>query len=340
VSSPSDAENQPSPARTLKGTSERAGLRLRTAALALVCAATCTAAAAVPAAAASSPGATTGAAKAVSYSGAILTGTVSPHGHQTYYYFQYGVTRAYGSQTALTSAGSGTAPLAVSVPVTGLSPLTQYHYRLVAAGAAGVVAEGSDHTFVTTAVPLSLQILAAPNPVPFGGTVVVQGTLSGTGNASREVILQADPFGSPAGFQQVGNPELTTATGSFSFPVLGLASTTAFRVVTAMQPQVSSPVATALVAAVVDAHIGRSRKPGRLRVYGTVTPAENGMRVGILREVRGRGILVGGAILAPDGPSRSAFSRTIPSRPGVYRVLVVVTGGAQISAYGRPLLVR
>jgi hypothetical protein len=170
--------------------------------------------------------------------------------------------------------------------------------------------------------------------------VVVEGTLSGTGNGNRVVTLQADPFGSPLGFQPFGNPQLTNASGGFSFPVVGLTTTTAFRVVTATQPQVVSPVATALVAVIVDSHVGRTHHRGRLRVFGTVRPAENGMHVGILREVRGRGILVGGTVLRPDGASRSRFSRTIPSRPGLYRVLVVVTGGAQVSAYGRPLVVR
>ena len=68
-------------------------------------------------------------------------------------------------------------------------------------------------------MPLSLQILASPNPVSFGGAIVVQGTLSGTGNGNR-AGRPAGATRSPsrAGFQNVGNPELTTATGGFSFP--------------------------------------------------------------------------------------------------------------------------
>ena len=37
-----------------------------------------------------------------------LTGTVNPERDDTSYYFQYGVTRSYGSQTAIAAAGSGT----------------------------------------------------------------------------------------------------------------------------------------------------------------------------------------------------------------------------------------
>ncbi len=71
---------------------------------------------------------------------------------------------------------------------------------------------------MTTKVPLSLQILSSPDPVLFGGTAIVQGTLSGTGNGNREVVLQADQFPFSAGFQNVGNPELTTATRQLLLP--------------------------------------------------------------------------------------------------------------------------
>ena len=75
---------------------------------------------------------------------------------------------------------------------------------------------------MTAKVPLSLRSSPRPTRSLFGGTVTVQGTLSGTGNADRAVVLQANPFPYTAGFQNVGNPELTTANGGFSFPVLGL----------------------------------------------------------------------------------------------------------------------
>src|SRR5207237_861993 len=88
----------------------------------------------------------------------------------------------------------------------------------------------------------------------YGGqsAIVVQGTLSGTGNANRPVILQADPFPYTSGFQNVSEPHLTTPVGSFSFPVLGTAVTTQFRVVTNTNPPVVSPVAVEKVAVKVD----------------------------------------------------------------------------------------
>ena len=102
--------------------------------------------------------------------------------------------------------------MTVRLAICGLQPLTVYHYRLVAVNSSGATI-GDDEKLLTTKVPLSLAILSSPNPVTFGGTVTVQGTLSGTDNANRVVVLQANPFPFTAGFQNVGNPGLTLANG-------------------------------------------------------------------------------------------------------------------------------
>jgi hypothetical protein len=303
-----------------------------------MCVAVLALAAPATAAAPSKPSVSTGKARNVSYSSALLTGTVNPNGSNTSYYFQYGPTRAYGAQSAIADAGSGTHPVSVRIAISGLQPITVYHYRLVAVNAAGA-SIGGDHALLTTKVPLSIGILASPNPVLFGGTVVVQGTLSGTNNGGRTVVLQASNFPFTAGFQNVGNPELTTATGSFSFPILGLTVVSQFRVVTTTKPPISSPVALENVAVRVSshvAHVGRHRA----RFSGTVTPAENGAQVGILRITHGHGVLVrrGGTVLRPRNASSSRYSKTVHVRRGVYRVLVV-TSGAQVSNYGQPLLI-
>jgi len=284
------------------------------------------------------PGVSTGKARSVSYSSAVLTGTVTPNGSNTSYYFQYGLTRAYGSQSAIADAGSGTHPVNVQIAIGGLQPITIYHYRLVAVNAAGA-SIGADHALLTTKVPLSIQILASPNPVLFGGTVTVQGTLSGTNNGGRTVILQVNTFPFTAGFQNLGNPELTSASGSFAFPVLGMSVVSQFRVVTTTKPAVISPVALENVAVRVLSHVKHVGRH-RARFSGTVTPAENGAQVGILRITHGHGSLVrhGGAVLRPRNASSSRFSRTVSVRRGVYRVIVVV-GGAQVSNYGQPLVI-
>ncbi|HEX5223560.1 MAG TPA: hypothetical protein VFW29_00390 [Solirubrobacteraceae bacterium] len=295
---------------------------------------------AVPAAhAATPPSVTTGGATSVTYATATLHGSVNPQASNTSYYFQYGLTRQYGGQTAIADAGAGTKSVPVALAISGLQPLSVYHYRLVAVNAAGATI-GKDQRLLTKRVPLSLAILVSPNPLTFGGTATVQGTLSGTGNASRQVVLQANAFPFTAGFVPLGNPEVTTSTGSFSFPVVGLAQVTQFRVVTNTNPPVISPVATENVAVRVVSHIRRTRRHGFARFFGTVTPAEPGMQVGVLRTVRGRGVLAGGTVLRPLSATSSGFSKIVRVHRGVYRVLVRVTTGAQVSAYGQPLVIR
>ncbi|HEY3828647.1 MAG TPA: hypothetical protein VGL57_05575 [Solirubrobacteraceae bacterium] len=290
--------------------------------------------------AASAPAVATGAARSVSYSSATLTGSVNPHASNTTYYFQFGITSAYGAQTALAVAGAGAAAVPVSAAVTGLEPLTVYHYRLIAVNATGA-STGAERTFKTAKVPLSLAILVAPNPTVFGSTATVQGTLSGTGNAGRAVVLQQNPFPYTAGFANVGNPELTTTTGGFSFPVVGLTQATQFRVVTTTNPPVISPITIEGVAVAVSAHVGRAHRRHYARIYGTVTPAVDGMEVGIMRVIGGRNVLVSGTILRHLSTTTSRFSRTIRvKRHALYRVFVKVTNGAQTSNYSLPLFIR
>ncbi len=82
--------------------------------------------------------------------GAQLSGGVYPNGIDTTYWWEYGPTTAYGQQTPATDIGSGTAPVAVSDSLTGLSPGTTYHYRLVAQNQTGTE-YGYDFTLTTPA---------------------------------------------------------------------------------------------------------------------------------------------------------------------------------------------
>jgi hypothetical protein len=97
--------------------------------------------------------ATTGPATAVSSADATLNGTVNPNSNATNYYFEYGTTGSYGSQTPAspTPAGSDSTDHVVSQALTGLSPNTTYHYRLVAVDAIGFTTFGSDIGFTTSA---------------------------------------------------------------------------------------------------------------------------------------------------------------------------------------------
>jgi hypothetical protein len=296
---------------------------------------------AIPSAAqaAGAPNVNTNGPREVSYASAVLTGTVNPNGSNTSYYFQYGLTKAYGSQTAISDAGAGNKQVQVRLAISGLQPLTVYHYRLVAVNSAGATI-GDDEKLLTTKIPLSLAILASPNPVPFGGLITIQGTLSGTDNAQRAVVLQANPFPFTGGFQNVGNPQLTSATGGFSFTLLNQEQSTQFRVVTTTKAPVISPVTTESVAVRVSSHVARTKRHGFARIYGTVTPAVVGAQVGVLRIAQGRGILAGGTVVKPRNSISGRFSRVVRVKKGAYRVLVKVAPGGVVSAYGTPLLIR
>jgi hypothetical protein len=286
------------------------------------------------------PAVVTGGTTNVTYSSAILYVHVNAHGQATSYYFQYGTTKAYGAQTPLAPAGNGTLEIRLSEAVTGLQPATTYHYRVVAASPAGTTV-GGDRTFTTPKVPLSLAIVGAPNPVVFGNPFLVEGNLLGTGASTHEIVLQVNAFPFLGGFKNVGNPEITNATGGFSFPVLGLLENAQLRVVTVGKPLVVSPVVTETVAVRVSFHVRRAHRRGYVRFFGTVAPAEVGAQVGFQLLQPGKSINEGGTIVKPGTSGVGSFSGRMRLRHrGLYRALVKVSDGGHVSNYSQPILVR
>ncbi len=298
----------------------------------------------VLAAAPPEPGVYTGGVSSLTSTSVVLNGGVNPHGQPTGYVFQYGTTRGYGAQTALASAGSGTATIKVSQAVGGLQPASTYYYRILATSPGGAHA-GGNGAFKTAKVPLSLQIAGVPNSVLYSTPFSVQGTLSGTGAAGRAVALQINPFPYLAGFKTAGNPELTSSTGSFSFPVLGLLENAQLRVVTTAAPLISSPVLVEGVAVRVTLHarrVHRRRRGEFFRLYGTVTPAEVGASVGF-QWVRTGALSVnqGGTYVTPGSTTVSRFSMVMRLRHrGVYEALVAVKDGSHVSSYSAPIALR
>jgi phosphodiesterase/alkaline phosphatase D-like protein len=106
---------------------------------------------------------------------AMLNGTVDPNGHTTSWYFEYGKTTAYGTKTASQNAGSTKGAQAVSVPISGLTPGTSYHFRLVATSSAGT-AYGVDAAFTT--VGPAVTIASSSATVIYGHRVTLRGKVS------------------------------------------------------------------------------------------------------------------------------------------------------------------
>ena len=285
----------------------------------------------------------TGAAVNVGVDTVTLLGTVHPHRAQTTYFFQYGPAKAYGAQTAVTEATANRKSVPIAVSVTGLAAATVYHYRLVAHNRRGTI-RGADRTFKTLPQPLGITLSSTANPVPFGSGVALSGSLSGTGAAGRQVVLQQNPFPYTQGFQTVGNALVTDQNGFFSFPVLSVPVNTQFRVMLPQQPEIASapvPVGVAMrVASKV--RVKHRHRRSTARFTGTIRPARDGTQISIQRFTKGAWVDVKATIarhLASGQGSR--FAKTVRiRRGGLYRVLANIPDGNYVSAAGRQLRVR
>ena len=118
------------------------------------------------------PTVATQAASSVKDSSATLHGTVNPNGQATTSYFEYGTSTSYGIKTPVKSLGSGTSTTNVSASISGLTPGTVYHVRLVASNAIGTNS-GGDQTFTTSGQPVVRAGSAA-------GVTSTAATLTGT----------------------------------------------------------------------------------------------------------------------------------------------------------------
>ena len=293
--------------------------------------------------AATKPAATTGGVTALTFQSARLIGTVNPHGAATTIYFQYGTTTKYGTNTPAVPVGAGTANKRVTADIAGLVPNKKYHYRLVAENPLGVVS-GTDHTFTTKKQPLGLTLGATPNPVLFGGTTTLGGTLSGTGSAGRAVVLQGNPFPYTQGFQNASNTQLTNADGSFSFPVLSVALNTQYRVVLPNQPQVQSPIVTVGVAPNVTVKAKRVRRTARgavVRFSGRISPAHDGTQVVIQRLKGTNWKTVKSTIARHSSSGVSRYRKKVRlRRGGRFRVVAVTNDGDHVASASRTIRVR
>ena len=115
---------------------------------------------------------------------ATLNGSLNPHGLTTTVSFQYGTTTAYGSTTPMqTQAGNTYRDIAANI--SGLTPNTVYHFRIVATNSAGT-RFGGDRTFTTLSV--TGPPVATTNPATFIATF----------SATLNALL--NPHGLPASF--------------------------------------------------------------------------------------------------------------------------------------------
>jgi hypothetical protein len=91
----------------------------------------------------------TGPASQISKNTATVTAVVSPNNQATTYYFQYGTSTTYGSQTIAAAVPAGTVPVTVSATIQGLEARTIFHYRVVATHGNTAPQPGADGSFMT-----------------------------------------------------------------------------------------------------------------------------------------------------------------------------------------------
>jgi hypothetical protein len=289
--------------------------------------------------AAGKPVVTTGAAANVAQQSVTLTGTVAPNGAPTTYYFQYGATVVYGSTTPATAVNAKTR---VSAAISGLAPATTYHYRLVAQNAHGLTT-GKDRAVKTRPQPLGVTLAATPNPVALRAPTTLAGTLSGTGNANRAVVLQANPFPYTQGFVNAANAQLTNAQGGFSFPLLTVPLNTQYRVLMTDRPAVVSPIVTVGVAVRVSTHVRRQRlrRGLRVRFSGTLRPARDGAQFAIQKLTKGTWHNIAGGITHHGGAGFSRYAKRARIRhSGTFRVFMGISDGNYVSNVGRTVNIR
>jgi hypothetical protein len=91
----------------------------------------------------------TGSASSITGSSATLGASVNPNGLATTAIFEYGTTTSYGSTAAITlSPNDGVSAQLVNSSISGLTPNTTYHFRVVATNSSGTTT-GADNSFVS-----------------------------------------------------------------------------------------------------------------------------------------------------------------------------------------------
>ncbi|MCR4281386.1 MAG: hypothetical protein NUV88_03590 [Candidatus Kaiserbacteria bacterium] len=141
-----------------------------------------------PGASATAPRVVTNSGVSPSNSTAVVTGTVTPNGAQTSYWYEYGESTTLGGKTSSQAVGSGWSAIPSPGYITGLRANTPYYFRLSAQNAYGTV-NGATYSFSTNS-----------NPPPEGSAPTVK-TLSASAITRTSATLQGDVTPNKAGTQ-------------------------------------------------------------------------------------------------------------------------------------------
>jgi hypothetical protein len=147
------------------------------------------------------PTAATLAAEGLKETEATLKGTVNPGGEATEYFFEYGTDTHYGQKTETATLSASGGSQGVSVTLKGLTPGTEYHFRLVAKNKQGP-AEGLDHSFKMMSPPVkeptkeSTMKEPSPTSTPTGGNPTATTSGSPSSGQPKTEAASGPLFGS------------------------------------------------------------------------------------------------------------------------------------------------
>ncbi len=159
------------------------------------------------------PTTVTGSASEVTQTTATLSATVNPNGVEvSECKLEYGTTTSYGSSIACSSPpGSGTSPVKVSAPATGLKANTTYHFRIIAKSTAGT-GTGLDASIKTLPEAPTVSTNAASEITQTGATL--NGTVNPNGGEVSECKFE---YGASTSYES--SVPCSTLTGSGNSPV-------------------------------------------------------------------------------------------------------------------------
>lgn len=172
------------------------------------------------------PKVATSAVEGVSQTAVTLTASVNPGGAETTYRFEYGTSTSYGLKTAEATVPAGTTAVTVKASVTGLTPATSYHARIVATNAAGSV-QGADKAFTTASAPRRPSVATrTPSPVSANeATLLGRVNPQGQDTTVRFEWGTSTKYGNTTPAQAVGNG---TSTITVPATITGLKSNTKY----------------------------------------------------------------------------------------------------------------
>lgn len=150
---------------------------------------------------------------------AVLTGKVTPNGAPTTYWYEYGQSATFGSQTAAQTIGSGWTAIASPAYITGLQTDTLYYVRLSARNAYGTVS-GITYSFSTNNNPPGQGTSPAASTDTAKKVTRTSATLQATINPHSSPTTYwfeygtSSTFGSVTAFAKTGSTNASTAVSS------------------------------------------------------------------------------------------------------------------------------